>query len=30
MDRKFFWGVVVGVGGVWLWHQFKPLPRAGS
>lgn len=28
MDGKFLWGVVVGVLGVWAWHQFKPLPRA--
>ena len=30
MNGKFIWGVVVGVAGVWAWHQFKPLPRVGG
>ena len=29
MDRKFFWGMVVGVAGVWAYHHFvKPMPGA--
>lgn len=31
MNKSFFWGVVVGVGGVWLFHAFvKPLPKKGQ
>lgn len=27
MDRRFVWGVVVGVAGVWAFHRFvKPIP----
>lgn len=27
MNRHFFWGVVAGVGGVYLFHRFvKPIP----
>lgn len=27
MDRKFVWGVIVGVAGVWAYHAFiRPLP----
>lgn len=31
MSRGFWWGVVVGVGGVWAFHRFvRPLPgKAG-
>lgn len=29
MNRNFFWGVVVGVGGVWAYHAWlRPLPGA--
>lgn len=29
MDRRFIWGVVVGVGGTWAWHKFvKPMHSA--
>jgi hypothetical protein len=27
MDRRFVWGVVIGVAGTWAFHKFvKPLP----
>lgn len=27
MDRRFVWGLVIGVAGVWAYHAFvKPLP----
>lgn len=27
MDRRFLWGVVVGVAAPILWHKFyKPIP----
>ena len=26
MNRSFWLGVVVGVGGVWAYHHFKGLP----
>jgi len=30
MNRTFIFGVLVGVGGTWAWHQFKALPRAAG
>ena len=31
MDRRFVWGVIVGVGGVWAFHRFvKPIPGKSS
>lgn len=30
MGRQFIIGVLVGIGGTWAWHQFKPLPRASQ
>lgn len=31
MDRRFVWGVVVGVAGVWAFHRFvKPIPGKQS
>lgn len=33
MDRKFFWGAVTGIAGVYLFHRFvKAVPgkTAGS
>lgn len=27
MNSSFWWGVVIGVGGTWLFHKFvKPMP----
>jgi hypothetical protein len=29
MDRKFVWGVIIGVAGTWGFHHFiKPVPGA--
>jgi hypothetical protein len=25
VNRSFVFGVVVGVAGLWAWHQFKPM-----
>ena len=31
MNRTFFWGIVVGVGGSWAFHRFvKAVPGKGS
>jgi len=31
MDRRFVWGVVIGVGAVWGYHKFvKPLPGGSA
>jgi len=31
MDRRFVWGVIVGVGGVYAFHRFiKPIPGKSS
>lgn len=31
MNRSFVWGVIVGVGGVYLFHKFvKNVPGKGS
>jgi hypothetical protein len=31
MDGKFWWGVIVGVGGTWAFHRFvKPMPSAAK
>lgn len=28
MRPGFIWGVVVGIGGTWVWHAFvRPMPR---
>ena len=30
-DGKFWWGVILGVGGMWAYHAFlKPLPRPST
>lgn len=30
MNASFFWGVVVGVAGVWAFHKWvKPIPGKG-
>jgi len=27
MNRSFVWGLVVGVGGLWVFHRYvKPVP----
>jgi hypothetical protein len=31
MNRSFVWGVVIGVGGTYLFHRFvKAVPGKGS
>ena len=31
MNRSFVWGVVVGIGGLYVFHKFvKPVPGKGS
>lgn len=30
MNRSFVWGVVVGVGAVWVYHHFLPGKGIGQ
>lgn len=31
MNRSFIWGVIIGVGGVYVVHRFiKPVPGKGQ
>jgi len=30
MNKNFFWGVVIGVGGTWVWHQMRPMKSASA
>lgn len=28
MRHPFFWGVIIGAGGLWLYQHWMPLPKA--
>lgn len=31
MNRHFFWGVVTGIAGTWVFHKFvRPLPGGSA
>lgn len=30
MNRSFVWGVIVGIGGIWVYHHFVPGKGIGQ